>query len=125
MGVPRITKEDLKQRLEAPEEHSRPVVIDVRLKYPYEHSTVRLPNAIRLSPAQPNLASLPRDREIVAYDSDPDELVSARIVADLLRQGYRAAALKGGIPDWIAAKFPLETKGAPQMAPPTPGSLKG
>jgi len=60
----------------------------------------------------------------VAYDSDPDEIVSARIVADLIRRGHRAAALKGGIADWIAAKYPLETKSAPQMSAPAPGSLK-
>ena len=125
MAVPRITKEELKQRLEAPEAPSRPLVIDVRLKYPYEHSSVKLPEALRVSPAAPNLASLPKDREIVAYDSDPDEIVSARIVADLLRQGYKAAALKGGLPDWIAAKFPIEAKEAPKGSTPAPGSLKG
>ena len=45
--VPRISKEDLKQRLDGAEP---PVVVDARLKYPYEHSTVRLPGAIRYAP---------------------------------------------------------------------------
>ena len=124
MAVPRITKEELKQRLEAADAASRPVLIDVRLKYPYEHSSVKLPDAIRIPPNAPQVPALPRDRDIVAYDSDPDEVVSAPFVADLIRRGYRAAALKGGIPDWITAKFPLETKGAPQMSAPAPGSLK-
>ena len=35
--------------------------------------------------------ALPRDREIVAYDSDPDELVSSR-VAIVLSSGYQAQA---------------------------------
>lgn len=123
MAVPRITKEDLKQRLDAGT--SVPVIVDVRLKYPYEHSTVKLPNAIRLHPKQFDPASLPRDREIVLYDSDPDEIVSAPLAAELIRRGYRASALKGGINDWVTAKLPTDTKEAPQAAAPAPGSLKG
>jgi rhodanese-related sulfurtransferase len=120
VAAPRITKEDLKQRLES---GTPPVLVDARLKYPYEHSTVRLPGAVRYTgDAAP---ALPRDREIVVYDSDPNELASSRVASDLLRQGYRASALKGGIVDWLAANFPTETKDAPKQAPPEPGALKG
>ena len=42
MPVPRISKEDLKQRLDS---GAQPVLVDARLKYPYEHSTVKLPGA--------------------------------------------------------------------------------
>lgn len=121
MAAPRISKDDLKQLLEAGAE---PVLIDARLKYPYEHSTVRLPGAIRYTGSGP-APSLPRDRQIVVYDSDPHELASSRVAADLIRQGYRAAALKGGIGDWVEAKLPTETKDAPKQAPPEPGALKG
>jgi rhodanese-related sulfurtransferase len=69
--------------------------------------------------------SLPREREIVVYDSDPTEIASTHVVADLIRQGYRAAALKGGISDWLAANLPTEVKQAPKQAPPEPGALKG
>jgi rhodanese-related sulfurtransferase len=122
MPVPRISKEDLKQKLDGA---TPPVIVDVRLKYPYEHSTVKLPGALRLHPKRFDAATLPRDREIVLYDSDPDEIVSAPLVAELLRRGYRAAALKGGINDWVTAKLPTDTKDAPQAAAPAPGSLKG
>ena len=61
--------------------------------------------------------SLPRDREVVVYDSDPNELASSEVAAELIRQGYRAAALKGGIVDWLAANLPTETKEAPQASP--------
>lgn len=121
MSVPRVTKEDLKQQLEGA---TSPVLVDARLKYPYEHSTMRLPGAIRY-PTDGPAPSLPRDRAIVVYDSDPNELASSRVAAELIRQGYRAAALKGGIVEWIAANLPTETKDAPQMAPPAPGALKG
>jgi len=117
--VPRISKEDLKQQLES---SSPPVVVDARLKYPYEHSTVRLPGAIRYTG---EAASLPRDREIVVYDSDPNELASSHVAARLIQQGYRAAALRGGISDWLAANLPTEAKEAPRQAPPEPGALKG
>ena len=69
-------------------------------------------------------SSLPRDREIVAYDSDPEEVVSARVVAALLRDGYRASALRGGIAEWLAAKLPTASKQAPKQKPPQAGSLK-
>ena len=121
MSVPRITKEDLKQRLEST---VPPVLVDARLKYPYEHSTVKLPGAIRLGNGTP-APSFPRDRDIVVYDSDPNELASSRVAAELIRQGFQAVALKGGIVDWLAANLPTETKDAPKQAPPEPGALKG
>ena len=37
----------------------------------------------------------------------------------------RISFMKGGIVDWIEAKFPTETKEAPKAAAPEPGSLKG
>ena len=120
MPVPRISKEDLKQRLDS---DRPPVVVDARLKYPYEHSTVRLPGAVRYRAA--DAPALPRDREIVVYDSDPNELASSHVAAELIRQGYRAVALEGGINDWMTANLPTETKEAPRQAPPEPGALKG
>ena len=123
MAVPRISKEDLKQRLDGPADNA-PVVIDVRLKYPYEHSTVTLPGAIRMPPGALDITRLPRDRDIVVYDSDPEELVSERVAGELIRLGYRAAALQGGIGDWVTAKLPTDTKAAPQPAA-APGAAKG
>jgi rhodanese-related sulfurtransferase len=119
--VPRISKEDLKQKIDS---GAPPVLVDARLKYPYEHSTVRLPGAIRY-PAGGPAPALPRDREVVVYDSDPNELASSSVAAELIRQGYRATALIGGITDWMAASLPTETKEAPRQAPPEPGALKG
>jgi rhodanese-related sulfurtransferase len=119
--VPRISKEELKQRLES---GAAPVLVDARLKYPYEHSTVKLPGAIRIGPGTPS-PSLPHDREIVVYDSDPYELASSDVAAELIRHGYRAVTLKGGISDWLAANLPIETKEAPKQAPIEPGALKG
>ena len=121
MPVPRITKEDLKQRLDG---GSAPVLVDARLKYPYEHSTVRLPGSIRYADGAP-ASPIPKGREVVVYDSDPNELASSHVAAELIRQGYRAFSLKGGIVEWLAANLPTETKPAPKQAAPEPGALKG
>jgi rhodanese-related sulfurtransferase len=120
VAVPRISKEDLKQQLDS---GSAPVIVDARLKYPYEHSTVRLPGAVRYAGdnAEPEF---PRDKTIVVYDSDPNELASSHVAARLIQRGFSAVALKGGIVDWLAANLPIETKPAPQQAPPAPGALK-
>ena len=111
MPVPRISKEDLKQKLDG---GSAPVLLDARLKYPYEHSTVKLPGAIRYAG---DAAGLPRDRDIVVYDSDPNELASSNVAAELIRQGFRAVALKGGINEWLTANLPTDAKEAPRQAP--------
>lgn len=121
MPVPRITREELKRRLES---GAALILVDARLKYPYEHSTVKLPGALRYGTESPR-PSIPAGSEVVVYDSDPDELASSDVAAELIRKGYRASALKGGINDWMAANLPIETKEAPKQAPPEPGALKG
>ncbi len=121
MGVPRVSKEDLKLLLEG---DRAPVLIDARLKYPFEHSTMMLPGALRFTGDGP-LPAVPPDREIVVYDSDPNELASSHVAAAFIRKGFRASALKGGIVDWIGANLPTQTKEAPKQATPEPGALKG
>jgi rhodanese-related sulfurtransferase len=116
MAVPRISREELKARLDSPDSSSHPLLIDVRLKYPYEHSTVTLPGAQRIMPDAIEAASPPHDRELVLFDSDPQNLVSVQAAAALVRRGYRASVLEGGIADWMNAKLPVDTKSAPQPA---------
>ena len=124
MAIPRITKEDLQTLLED-DQSAAPVIVDARMKYPYEHSTVILPDAIRLSSPDFDGSSIPKGKDVVVYDSDPDEIVSAKVAAALIRQGYRASALQGGIEEWLAAKLPTDSKEAPKQKPPVAGSLKG
>jgi rhodanese-related sulfurtransferase len=116
MAVPRITREELKARLDAPDSSSHPVILDVRLKYPYEHSTVKLPAAIHLLPDAVDAAALPRDRDVVVYDSDPNDMVAVEAAARLIRSGLRASVLQGGIGEWVGAKLPVDAKPAPQLA---------
>jgi rhodanese-related sulfurtransferase len=121
--VERITKEQLKERLDRGD---KPTILDVRLKYAYEHSTVKLPGAIRVPPPFAiDPVTIPTGNDVVAYDSDPNELVSTHVATALLSKGYKVTVLKGGVPEWLAANFPIETKEAPRSSPPEPGSLKG
>jgi rhodanese-related sulfurtransferase len=121
MSVPRISKEDLKTRLEG-DPDSRPVLVDARLKYPYEHSSVTLPGAVRLDPDRPDLSVVPGGREVVVYDSDPKELVAAGIAARLLSRGVPAFALKGGIAEWMGANLPTEPRKASSPEAPEAGN---
>jgi rhodanese-related sulfurtransferase len=127
MAVPRITREDLKRLLDAGDGSvagmpaPSPVIVDVRLKYPYEHSTIMLPGAIRMAPGASNATVLPRDRDIVLYDSDPEELVAESAARALIRSGFRVLVLEGGIAGWAAAKFPTDRKSAPLLAVPVSG----
>jgi rhodanese-related sulfurtransferase len=113
MAVPRISSDELKRRMD--DATAAPLVIDVRLKYPYEHSTVLLPGAIRFGPGIVD-PTLSRDRDIVLYDSDPAELVAEKAAAELIAAGYRASVLQGGIASWVTAKLPTDRKPAPQPA---------
>lgn len=122
MIVPRISCEELKRRMD--EATAAPLIIDVRLKYPYEHSTVLLPGAVRSGPAAVDRALLSPDRDIVLYDSDPHELVAEGAAHELLGAGYRVFVLQGGIAQWMAAKLPTDSKPAPQLAVPVTSAAK-
>lgn len=121
MPVPRISKEDLKARLEG-EPAQRPVILDVRLKYPYEHSTLTLPGAVRVAPEQVAGARLDRQRDVVTFDSDPEEVTGSHAAAELIRLGFRASVLKGGLAEWVGASFPVETKESARPAAPAPAA---
>ena len=123
MIVPRITGTELTRRMD--DGATAPLVVDVRLKYPYEHSTITLPGALRSGPGSVDRSLLAMDREIVLYDSDPVEMVAEGAAAELIASGYRVSVLEGGIAQWAASRFPTQTKPAPQLAVPVSGVSKG
>jgi 3-mercaptopyruvate sulfurtransferase SseA len=119
MPVPRITKEELKELLDAAP--AAVAVVDARLKYAYEHSTVRLPGSVRFAPGSTDLPGVPRDHELVVYDSDPEEITARSAAVLLVTLGYRVRVLEGGISAWVGANLPIEAKDAPKPA----AALKG
>ena len=120
MATPRITRDEVKARLDA----GTPLVfVDARLKYPFEHSTLRIADSLRVLGDDP-LPPIPPGAEVVVYDSDPNELAASHVTARFIRAGVRAAALEGGIVEWLAGNLPVDTKDAPKQATPEPGALK-
>jgi len=119
MAVARITKEDLTLKLDG-EDAGRPVLVDARLKYPWEHSSIKLPGAVRVAPNAVTAAGLPKERDIVVYDSDPDEITAGRVAVELAGAGLTVSVLKGGLADWVAGNLPVDTKDAVRAAAPPP-----
>jgi rhodanese-related sulfurtransferase len=117
MAVPRITKEDLKQRLDG-DEAGRPVLLDARRKYAWDHSTLKLPGAVRVDPKAPDASALPKGRDLVVYCSDLDEITSVDVAIVLAASGIRAHVLIGGLPGWVGANLPTGTKDAVRAVPP-------
>ncbi|MDI3510963.1 MAG: hypothetical protein PWQ61_1728 [Betaproteobacteria bacterium] len=86
------------------------VVIDVRP--PDEYAVAHLPYArsMPLAEVEKRLASLPRDKEIVAYCRGPFCLMSDEAVALLQAQGFRARKVSDGVSEWQAAGLPLASQ---------------
>ncbi len=83
------------------------VLVDVRPRE--EFLAGHVPGALNVPPDQleSHLATLPTDREIVAYCRGPYCLFSAEAVAALRARGYRARRLAAGLPDWRAEGHPV------------------
>jgi rhodanese-related sulfurtransferase len=121
MAVSRISKEDLKLALDG-DEAARPVLADVRLKYAWDHSTLKLPGAVRIDPKNLVAAALTKSRDVIVYDSDPDDITAVSVAVQLIQAGFAVRVLKGGLPDWVAANLPADTKDAVRAPAPPPAA---
>ena len=115
----RITREELKQRIDS---GAALIIIDAPQVPHTRHSQIAR-RAARHARWEA-LPQVPPGTEVVFYDPDPNELASSHLVARFIRNGIRAAALKGGIGEWLAGNLPIETKDAPKQTAPEPGALK-
>ncbi len=111
MAIPRISPADLKARVEAGDTIT---VVDARLRYAYEHSSLLIPQALRVSPISmaADVGAVPTAHDIVVYDSDPDEVTALDVAARLGARGARVSVLTGGLNGWIAAGGATATKPA-------------
>ena len=83
-------------------------VLDVRPED--EFALGHLPGArsIPLSQLKRHLSKLNRDTEIVAYCRGPYCVLSFEAVALLRKLGFKARRLEDGLPEWKAARLPIE-----------------
>jgi rhodanese-related sulfurtransferase/DNA-binding transcriptional ArsR family regulator len=84
------------------------IVLDVRP--PAEYQAGHIPGAVSLpiGELERRLATLPRDKEIVAYCRGPYCLMAYQAVEILRSRGRTAHRLVEGFPEWRAAGFPVE-----------------
>jgi len=85
------------------------VVIDVRPSDEYAVAHLPFARSMPLTEVHKRLASLPMDKEIVAYCRGPFCLMSDEAVALLQSQGFRARKVSDGVSEWQAAGLPLES----------------
>ena len=85
------------------------VVIDVRPSDEYAVAHLPYARSMPLVEVEKHLASLPRDKDIVAYCRGPFCLLSDEAVALLQARGYRARKVSDGVSEWQAAGLPLES----------------
>lgn len=109
------------------------VVLDVTSEWVDGAVRSRIAGALYVSPRDvldPNrhladvlksLPPLPRDQAIIAYCTCPEEEASAKLARYLRQDGYHAWAIRGGLPAWRAAGFPLEIKPDTGARPGRPG----
>jgi len=105
-----ISREEIMRRLEK----GSVTLLDVR---PEDEFTMgHLPGALNITfpELERQLASLPKDHEIVAYCRGPYCILSFEAVAALRARGYQVRRLEEGFPEWKAAGLP--TEGRPAQA---------
>ena len=88
-----------------------PLVADVRSSTARALDPRRIPGAVHLTleGMEGQLATLPRDREIVLYCTCPNEASAAGVARALMKHGFRRVRpLLGGLDAWAAAGYALE-----------------
>ena len=102
-----ITREALAERLEA----GLVTVLDVRSPDEFAHGHLPGARNIPFAELDTRLGELPKDAEIVAYCRGPYCVYAFEAVAALRAQGFSAARLEDGFPEWRAAGLAVEVAG--------------
>lgn len=83
------------------------IVLDVRPRSEYEQGHLPHARSVPLIELEQRLASLPRNKQIVAYCRGPYCVLSAEAVEILTHRGFHASRLSDGIVEWEAAGLPV------------------
>jgi len=84
----------------------RPVVIDVRQPDEYRGGHIASAKLIPLNALNSRMKELPQSREIVCVCASGNRSGSATRM--LVKAGFNAANMKGGMLSWRQAKFPVK-----------------
>lgn len=84
------------------------VVLDVRPRTEYEQGHLPFARSIPLAEIEEQIASLPRDRQIVAYCRGPYCVLSVEALELLRNRGFNAVRIEDGVLEWQAAGLPIE-----------------
>ena len=93
-----------------------PLIVDVRSPTAILLEPRRIPGALHISlhDVEAHVQDLPRDREIVAYCTCPNEASAAQVAKLLMKNGFhRVRPLHGGLDAWIAAGYDVESHHPP------------
>jgi len=88
-----------------------PLIVDVRSPTAVTLDPRRIPGALHipLHDVQDHLKELPRDREVIAYCTCPNEASAASVAKMLMNNGFkRVRPLLGGLDAWVAAGYSVE-----------------
>jgi membrane protein DedA with SNARE-associated domain/rhodanese-related sulfurtransferase len=88
-----------------------PLIVDVRSATALTLDPRRIPGALHvpLHEVEQHLRDLPRDREVVAYCTCPNEASAAQVAKLLMNNGFRRVRpLFGGLDAWIAAGYAVD-----------------
>jgi len=82
-------------------------LLDVRPAEEYRAAHLAGAVSVPLKELESHLASLPKDRDIVAYCRGPYCVLAPEAVTRLRSRGYRAVALGDGVAEWRALGLPV------------------
>lgn len=97
-----------RQTLLAQAQRGEVVVIDVRPQEEFAAGHLPYARSLPLTELAQRLATLPSDKDIVAYCRGPFCLMSDDAVVLLQKHGFRARKVSDGVSEWQAAGLPLE-----------------
>lgn len=115
-------------RIEASDLHklissgAAPLIVDVRSTTAVALEPRSIPGAVRvpLNEVKDRLLGMPREREIVAYCTCPNEVSAAEVAKILMENGFRKVRpLRGGLDGWIAAGYAVDPILSSELGAPT------
>lgn len=96
-----------RQRLLGRARRGEVIVLDVRPKSEYEQAHLPHARSVPIAELEQRLATLPRNKQIIAYCRGPYCVLSVEALNVLRRRGFNALRLSDGILEWQAAGLPL------------------